>query len=86
MMAVSRSLPCLVCRSGTVSNVAGESFPSSITSCSGGELIRGKKLILIQEECVGRDDGFDTTLGEVKSNLNLFGPGVKCTSALKLES
>ena len=57
-----------------------------MTSCRGGELIRGRKLILIQVECAGRDELLDATFGDEKSKRRRFGPGVKWTKALKWES
>ena len=42
--------------------------------------------MLIHEECAGFDELFATSFGEVTSSRILFGPGVKCTRALKCES
>ena len=39
--------------------------------------------MLIQDEWAGTEDMFETTFGEEKSNRKRFGPGVKCTKALK---
>ena len=64
----------------------GESLPRMIASCNGGELVSGRKLMVNHEQCEGSDGWVDVTLGEAKSNLKRFGPGVRCTRALKCDS
>ena len=71
--AVAKLLPSFCARSGTASYVSGESFATSMHNCSGGEEMSGRKLMLIQEVCAGPP--FCGSLGEVKSNLSLLGPG-----------
>ncbi len=83
LIAVSIPLPSLCTRSGTASNVPGESLPNNTTSCNGGEFARGRKFTLIHDECAGLEELLDASFGEVKSKRNRLGPGLRCTRALK---
>lgn len=45
----------------------------------------GRKLMRILEVCGDRDE-FVVSLGEKKSSRSSFGPGLRCTRALKWDS
>lgn len=59
----------------------GESFARRMTRSRGGELVRGRQLILCQAEWLEAE--LIDCLDEVNSKRSRLGPGDKCTRALK---
>lgn len=41
----------------------------------GAELVNGKKLMFIHDECAETEELLEASFGDVQSNRNRFGPG-----------